>query len=86
MRASEMPIFFYSTLLEGRGGLVVSSWGQRVPGSKPYSTKDPPCMRTRCKLNLTSWDKRPPSGVVRKSGERMPSQVSSSPSDWGSKL
>ncbi|GBM47448.1 hypothetical protein AVEN_6131-1 [Araneus ventricosus] len=30
----------------GRGGLVVRSrlWGRRVPGSKPDSTEDPPCM------------------------------------------
>ncbi|GBL80365.1 hypothetical protein AVEN_92274-1 [Araneus ventricosus] len=30
----------------GRGGLVVKSrlWGRRVPGSKPDSTEDPPCM------------------------------------------
>ncbi|GBL73201.1 hypothetical protein AVEN_159266-1 [Araneus ventricosus] len=32
--------------IEGRGGLVVRSrlWGRRVPGSKPDSTDDPPCM------------------------------------------
>ncbi|GBN37501.1 hypothetical protein AVEN_11053-1 [Araneus ventricosus] len=32
--------------LEGRGGLVVSSplWDRRVPGSKPDSTEDPPCL------------------------------------------
>ncbi|GBM11712.1 hypothetical protein AVEN_75661-1 [Araneus ventricosus] len=31
---------------QGRGGLVVKSrlWGRRVPGSKPDSTEDPPCM------------------------------------------
>ncbi|GBL74872.1 hypothetical protein AVEN_243715-1 [Araneus ventricosus] len=31
----------------GRGGLEVRSrpWGQRVPGSKPDSTEDPPCVR-----------------------------------------
>ncbi|GBM79988.1 hypothetical protein AVEN_47456-1 [Araneus ventricosus] len=30
----------------GRGGLVVRSrlWGRKVPGSKPDSTEDPPCM------------------------------------------
>ncbi|GBN76408.1 hypothetical protein AVEN_170013-1, partial [Araneus ventricosus] len=30
----------------GRGSLVVRSrlWGRRVPGSKPDSTEDPPCM------------------------------------------
>ncbi|GBM99553.1 hypothetical protein AVEN_268915-1 [Araneus ventricosus] len=30
----------------GRGGLVVRSqlWGRRVPGSRPDSTEDPPCM------------------------------------------
>ncbi|GBO23954.1 hypothetical protein AVEN_182242-1 [Araneus ventricosus] len=38
-----------------RGGLVARSrlWGQRVLGSKPDSTEDPPCMWTRCKLNHT---------------------------------
>ncbi|GBM08332.1 hypothetical protein AVEN_101455-1 [Araneus ventricosus] len=39
-----------------------------------------------CTLNLTSCVKRPPSGVVRKSGEGKPAQVSSSSSDCGSKL
>ncbi|GBN60849.1 Signal peptide, CUB and EGF-like domain-containing protein 2 [Araneus ventricosus] len=31
---------------ESRGGLVVRSrlWGRRVPGAKPDSTEDPPCM------------------------------------------
>ncbi|GBM45687.1 hypothetical protein AVEN_145572-1, partial [Araneus ventricosus] len=29
-----------------RGGLVVRSrpWGRRVPGSRPDSNEDPPCM------------------------------------------
>ncbi|GBM24537.1 hypothetical protein AVEN_217118-1 [Araneus ventricosus] len=33
-------------LFRGRGGLVVRSrpWGRRVPGSRPDSTEDPPCM------------------------------------------
>ncbi|GBL74585.1 hypothetical protein AVEN_235496-1 [Araneus ventricosus] len=32
---------------QDRGGLVVRSrlWGRRVPGSKPHSTEDPPCIR-----------------------------------------
>ncbi|GBL85495.1 hypothetical protein AVEN_34660-1 [Araneus ventricosus] len=32
----------------GRGGLVVRSrlWGRWVPGSRPDSTEDPPCMGT----------------------------------------
>ncbi|GBM91911.1 Blastula protease 10, partial [Araneus ventricosus] len=31
----------------GRGGQVARSrlWGRRVPGSKPDSTEDPPCIR-----------------------------------------
>ncbi|GBN47066.1 hypothetical protein AVEN_40716-1 [Araneus ventricosus] len=31
---------------KGRGGLVVTPrlWGRRVPGSRPDSTEDPPCM------------------------------------------
>ncbi|GBN41103.1 Relaxin receptor 1 [Araneus ventricosus] len=35
-----------SVLVGGRGGLVVRSrlWGRRVPGSRPDSTEDPPCM------------------------------------------
>ncbi|GBL88467.1 hypothetical protein AVEN_159064-1 [Araneus ventricosus] len=34
------------TPVMGRGGLVVRSrlWGRRVPGSRPDSTEDPPCM------------------------------------------
>ncbi|GBO46466.1 hypothetical protein AVEN_19924-1, partial [Araneus ventricosus] len=33
-----------STPKLGRGGLVVRSRDLRVPGSKPDSTEDPPCM------------------------------------------
>ncbi|GBM90656.1 hypothetical protein AVEN_141686-1 [Araneus ventricosus] len=35
-----------SPSIPGRGGLVVRSrlWGRRVPGSRPDSTEDPPCM------------------------------------------
>ncbi|GBM02425.1 hypothetical protein AVEN_76477-1 [Araneus ventricosus] len=42
----ELRDFFPSKLPGGRGGLVVRSrlWGRRVPGSKPDSTEDPPCM------------------------------------------
>ncbi|GBL99474.1 hypothetical protein AVEN_68765-1 [Araneus ventricosus] len=39
---------FYNPLFNprGRGGLVVRSrlWGRKVPGSRPDSTEDPPCM------------------------------------------
>ncbi|GBM04816.1 hypothetical protein AVEN_20246-1 [Araneus ventricosus] len=42
---------------------------RRVPGSKPESTEDPPYLRAWCTLNLTSWVKRPPAGVVWKLGE-----------------
>ncbi|GBN16142.1 hypothetical protein AVEN_22442-1 [Araneus ventricosus] len=36
----------YSGNSRGQGGLVVRSrfWGRRVPGSRPDSTEDPPCM------------------------------------------
>ncbi|GBM26288.1 hypothetical protein AVEN_66526-1 [Araneus ventricosus] len=36
----------YSRQKKGRGVLVVKSrlWGRRVPGSRPHSTEDPPCM------------------------------------------
>ncbi|GBM41090.1 hypothetical protein AVEN_28861-1 [Araneus ventricosus] len=43
--------------------------GRRVPGLKPNSTKDPPCMCAWCTLNLPSWIKRLSVGVVRKFGE-----------------
>ncbi|GBL81108.1 hypothetical protein AVEN_83173-1 [Araneus ventricosus] len=57
----------------GRGGLVVRSQlrGRRVPESKPGSTKDPTSMWACCMLNHTQGSKRPPAGVVRKSGERV---------------
>ncbi|GBN81896.1 hypothetical protein AVEN_67129-1 [Araneus ventricosus] len=51
---------------EDRGGQVVRSrlWGQRVPGSKPYATEDPP-------LHAKSYVvvKCPPLGVAWKFGE-----------------
>ncbi|GBN58263.1 hypothetical protein AVEN_137152-1 [Araneus ventricosus] len=55
---------------------------QRVPGAKPGSIYDPPYMLAFCPLNPTSRVKR---GVVRKFGEGMPAQVSSSSSDRGLK-
>ncbi|GBM90642.1 hypothetical protein AVEN_213561-1 [Araneus ventricosus] len=37
-------LYYYRN--QSRGGLVARSrlWGRRVPGSKPDSTEDPPCM------------------------------------------
>ncbi|GBN57659.1 hypothetical protein AVEN_23963-1 [Araneus ventricosus] len=71
----------------GRGGLVVRSrlWGRRAPGLKPDSTEDPSSMDL---LHAKSYvvAKRPPIGVARKFGERVPAQVSSSSSDHGTKL
>ncbi|GBN96818.1 hypothetical protein AVEN_243057-1 [Araneus ventricosus] len=39
-------LFHHSLKTQGRGGLVVKSRlsGRRVPGSKPDSSDDPPCM------------------------------------------
>ncbi|GBM98020.1 hypothetical protein AVEN_87366-1 [Araneus ventricosus] len=60
--------------------------GQKAPGSKHDSTKDPSCMWTCCTLNLTSWIKCPHACVVRKFGKGGADQVSSSSSDRDSKL
>ncbi|GBN24750.1 hypothetical protein AVEN_119557-1 [Araneus ventricosus] len=70
-----------------RGGLEVRPLlrGRRDPGSKHDSSVDPPCMSAWCTLNLTSWVERPAAGGVRKFGEGVPAQVSSSPSDRGSR-
>ncbi|GBM29059.1 hypothetical protein AVEN_209566-1 [Araneus ventricosus] len=67
----------------GHSGILVTSrlWGLRVPGSKPDSTEDPPCMWACCTPNHTWGTKRPPAGVMRKFGEGMLAQVSSSSSD-----
>ncbi|GBO18871.1 hypothetical protein AVEN_164753-1 [Araneus ventricosus] len=75
------------TNIRGRGGLVVRCRlrDRRVPGSKPDSTKDPPCMWTRCMCNHTYGVKSPPADAMRKFGEGAPAQVSSSSSDCGSK-
>ncbi|GBM75195.1 hypothetical protein AVEN_263048-1 [Araneus ventricosus] len=51
-RADNRLIYMTASLLRirgsslGRGGLVLWSRlrGWKVPGSKPYSTEDPPCM------------------------------------------
>ncbi|GBM13039.1 hypothetical protein AVEN_207310-1, partial [Araneus ventricosus] len=59
---------------------------QRVPSSKPDSTKDPPCLWARYTLNMTSWVKRHLAGVVKKFGEAVPAQASPTSSDDGSKL
>ncbi|GBO31454.1 hypothetical protein AVEN_76053-1, partial [Araneus ventricosus] len=52
-------------------GLAVRSSprGQRVPSSKPDFTVDPPCKQSWCTLNLMSWVKSLPTGVVRKFGQ-----------------
>ncbi|GBM84166.1 hypothetical protein AVEN_256620-1 [Araneus ventricosus] len=69
------------------GGLAVRSQLQdrRVPSSKPDSTEDPSGMLACCTLNQTLGGKRPPTDVVRKHGEVVPNQMSSS-SNRGSKL
>ncbi|GBN44890.1 hypothetical protein AVEN_120461-1 [Araneus ventricosus] len=66
----------------GRGGLVVRSRppDRRVAGSKLYSTEDPPRMGPAASPVI------PPAGAVRKLGEGVPFQVSSSSSDRSSKL
>ncbi|GBO36058.1 hypothetical protein AVEN_17318-1 [Araneus ventricosus] len=38
-----------------------------------------------CTLNLASWVKHPPPGVLRKFGKKMPTQVSASSSDRSTK-
>ncbi|GBM66352.1 hypothetical protein AVEN_69100-1 [Araneus ventricosus] len=40
------PYLVWEIYTSGRGGLVVRSrpWGRWVPGSRPDSTEDPPCM------------------------------------------
>ncbi|GBL90798.1 hypothetical protein AVEN_269081-1 [Araneus ventricosus] len=45
-RVNEIPLLASHLSVRGRGGLVVRSrlWDRRVPGSKPDSTEDPPCM------------------------------------------
>ncbi|GBN72801.1 hypothetical protein AVEN_161785-1 [Araneus ventricosus] len=51
-----------------RGGLVHKSrlWEQKVPGSKPDSTKTLPCMDHKSHVAF----KRLPAGVVRKTRDR----------------
>ncbi|GBO06008.1 hypothetical protein AVEN_155700-1 [Araneus ventricosus] len=57
--------------------IYTGSWGieyglrfqsQRVPGTKPDSTQDPPCMWAVCIFNDEYWVERPPAGVMRKLG------------------
>ncbi|GBM70012.1 hypothetical protein AVEN_248830-1 [Araneus ventricosus] len=71
-----------------RSGLVVRCRlrGRSVTGSKPESTEDPFVYLACCTLNHTQGATRPPVCVVRKSGEGVPAQVSSSSSDLGSNL
>ncbi|GBM32620.1 hypothetical protein AVEN_8459-1 [Araneus ventricosus] len=68
--------------LGGCGGLVVRPClqGWNVPGSETDPTEDPSCMWAYCTLNLASWVRRPPAGVVQKFGRVVPDQVSSSSS------
>ncbi|GBN71501.1 hypothetical protein AVEN_152571-1 [Araneus ventricosus] len=54
--------------------------GRRVPGSKPGSSEDPSCIGPFAR-KITLGAKRHPVGMVRKSEEGMPDQVSSSSSD-----
>ncbi|GBN91452.1 hypothetical protein AVEN_14731-1 [Araneus ventricosus] len=42
---------------------------RRIPGSKPDSTEDPPCLWARCTLNL-AWVKRASAGGMQKFGVR----------------
>ncbi|GBO42512.1 hypothetical protein AVEN_97065-1 [Araneus ventricosus] len=67
-------IEYYS---RGPGNLVVRCWPRspRVPGSKPDSTEDLPCILTCCTLNHTQGVKLPPAVVVEKFGEGVPAQV-----------
>ncbi|GBM60854.1 hypothetical protein AVEN_179009-1 [Araneus ventricosus] len=72
---------------DGRGDLVARSRSRdrRVAGSKPDSTE---VRRVWGLLHVKSYVvvKCPPAGVVRKFGEGVSAQVSSSSSDRGSKL
>ncbi|GBM95146.1 hypothetical protein AVEN_168495-1 [Araneus ventricosus] len=74
--------------MAGRDGLVVRFWlqGPRVPGSRPHSTEDQPCMLARCTLIHIPRVKHPPAGVVWNFREGVPAQVPSSLSDLCSKL
>ncbi|GBM87223.1 hypothetical protein AVEN_129738-1 [Araneus ventricosus] len=63
-----------------------SASGRRDPDSKPDCTEDPPCMWACCTLNNSEVAKRPPACMLRRFGEMVPAQVSSSSSDNGSKL
>ncbi|GBN02290.1 hypothetical protein AVEN_263059-1 [Araneus ventricosus] len=85
---------FRSTLLSrvmtwwGRCGLVVTYRlrGQRVIDSKRDYTADSACMWGYCTLNHTYWARRPLIGVVRKLGDEVPAQVTSSSSDLRLKI
>ncbi|GBM57529.1 hypothetical protein AVEN_97644-1 [Araneus ventricosus] len=62
-------------------GCKVSSSGRRVLGSKSDSTQDPSCMWVCSTLNPTSRPKHLTEGLVRKRGEGVSGQVSSSSFD-----
>ncbi|GBO12487.1 hypothetical protein AVEN_258197-1 [Araneus ventricosus] len=72
-------------------GCVVQRWpgsalGPEGSDTNPNFTKDPSSMQGLVQPNLTPSDKRPPADVVRKFGEGVPAQVSSSLSNQDSKL
>ncbi|GBM56850.1 hypothetical protein AVEN_221662-1 [Araneus ventricosus] len=67
-----MTVFLSQEGPQWPSGKVTAS-GPAVPGSKPDSTGDAPCMWAWCALNMTSSVKLPHSGVVREDesfGER----------------
>ncbi|GBN25708.1 hypothetical protein AVEN_21584-1 [Araneus ventricosus] len=61
--------------------------GLGLPGWKPDSTEDLPCVWTCCTLNCSKRVvKCPPIGVMQKFEVGCPARVSASPSDSSSKL
>ncbi|GFU19577.1 hypothetical protein TNCV_21511 [Trichonephila clavipes] len=69
-----------------RGSLVFKATDsfQTYHDFEPSAAEDQPCGGDRCALNLLRL-KHPPIGVVWNFGEGVPTQVSSSSSDYGSK-
>ncbi|GBM13535.1 hypothetical protein AVEN_82803-1 [Araneus ventricosus] len=64
-------------------GLVLTSrlGLEPSPGSKPDSNEYPSCIWVCCILNHMKGLKHPPAGVMRKFGEVLPAQASTSSSD-----